>query len=134
MFDALTRRVRAAARGLVRGDLQSGPAAGGDPDPIRFIEDLDRTFKRAEPAYDKRQRQIDFRTVFVTGGATPEQAARVLYLIFRWAGMFGPGPLDAQALQRREGARFLCFNILSVLNAEPLRTDPEDAAPQPDNR
>jgi len=32
--------------------------------------------------------------------------------------MFEPGPIDPNELQRREGARELCYRILAALNAE----------------
>ena len=91
------------------------------PDPDRFHDQLRDAFRRVKRDYSEDQRYADFRAVFVTGGATEQQAKRVLWQIFNWGFMYGP--LDPADLHKAEGSRWLCLCIQDILKAEPDRGD-----------
>lgn len=89
----------------------------GKPDPFKFHAQLRDAFKAIAPDYDKAQRLRDFRAVFLTGGASEQQAKRVLFQLFDWGFMYQP--LPAAKPERAEGSRYMCLLIQKVLNAEP---------------
>lgn len=94
-------------------------------DPLRLLKSL-----AAERLYDRKQRYRDFKAVFVTGGATGQQARRVLAQICRWGGFLAPAhvftskfghgaTVDPYATHVRAGAQELCQRILAVIGSEP---------------
>lgn len=73
--------------------------------------------------FDDRQLYLDFRAVFVDGGATPQQARRTLATLFYWGKMWGPSlvgsPLDPLALAATAATQDLCKQILTTITQPP---------------
>lgn len=85
-----------------------------------FFGDL-RRFAPIRDRYTAQDRYRDFRAVFISGGATPDQARRVLWQVLEWCRLFRPvaTPGDSHETYRRDGERNIGLRIFMTLHAEP---------------
>lgn len=102
------------------------------PDLVAFSDWILSTELPEE--HDDYQTYLDFRAVFVDGGATPQQARRTLATLFHWGGMWRPsltgfgatGSIDPLALAGRAASQDLCKLILTTITKPPATTQEEE--------
>lgn len=99
------------------------PFGRREPVPLdvdAFFGDL-RRFAPMKDRYTAVDRYRDFRAVFISGGASPEQARRVLWQVLDWCRLFRPvaTPGDPHETYRRDGERNIGLKIFMTLNVQP---------------
>lgn len=104
------------------------PKAPKQDDPLAFFEEI----SGADKNYGKADRYIDFRRVFMDGGASSDQCKRVLWQIFEQTRMFA-SPIsegDPYLTYARVGKQELGRWLLSVMTTQ---HDPGEAPTKSQN-